>query len=251
MVNDRLKSAIRSAGLTSQELSERIQVDPKTIDRWVASGRQPHAANRRRLALALGADEDFLWPNALSDSQIQEVSQSELVHIYTSRAMIPVAAWETMLANTSESLDVLAFAASFLHDALPNLHDDLRDRASAGVRVRLLLADPDSEAVAVRGEEEHIGSSLAERCRLSWKYFRPLLDVPNVEARMHSSTLYASMFRFDDDLLLNHHLLGAPASQSSVQHLHRLPAGRLFGNAVASLERAWHGARPVTGTELP
>lgn len=102
----------------------------------------------------------------------------------------------------------------------------------------------------MRGEEEGIGSSLADRCRLSWKYFRGLIDQPNIEARMHSNTLYASMFRFDDDLLINHHLFGAAASHSPVQHLRRLPTGRLFSGAITSLERVWATARSVAAEDL-
>ena len=58
------------------------------------------------------------------------------------------------------------------------------------------------------------------------------------------------MFRFDDDLLINQHLFGAAASHSPVQHLHRLPAGRLFSNGLASLERVWDGARAVSASDV-
>lgn len=250
MANDRLRSAIIAAGLTVQDLSQTIEVDPKTIDRWVTGARLPHAVNRQRLAVALGADEGYLWPDALSDSQIQSASMSELIAVYPSRPMIPTNEWERLLAGSRESIDILAFAGSFLHDTLPNFHEDLLARATGGVRVRLLFGDPDSVAVAVRGDEEGIGTSLADRCRLSWKYYRRLIDVPNIEGRMHRNTLYASMFRFDEDLLINHHLFGAAASHSPVHHLHRLPTGRLFSTAMASFERVWDGARRVSAEDL-
>ena len=250
MTNERLRGAIASAGLSVQDLSERVEVDPKTIERWIAGQRLPHGANRRRIATVLGADEAYLWPGAFSDRQIRSASASELVDLYPNRGSIPVALWQSLLHGATESIDILALAASFLHDTLPDFHENLVARAAAGVRVRILLGDPESEAVARRGDEEGIGSSLADRCRLSWKYMRPVIGTPGIETRRHAATLYASTFRFDHDLLLNHHLYGAPANHSSVMHLRRLPAGRLFDNAVAAFDRVWEGATPAIADEL-
>ena len=137
---------------------------------------------------------------------------------------------------------MLAFAASFLHDTLPDVDEVLIAKARAGVRVRLVFGDPDSEAVRIRGVEEGIGESLAERCRLTWKYLDPVLAEPEVSVRAHATTLYCSMFRFDDDLLANHHLLGAPANHSPVLHVRRLVGGRLFDHHIKSFERVWSSA---------
>ena len=46
--------------------------------------------------------------------------------------------------------------------------------------------------------------------RLTWKHLEALTDVHEVQIRAHTSTLYWSMFRLDDDLLANHHLLDVP-----------------------------------------
>ena len=40
--------------------------------------------------------------------------------------------------------------------------------------------------------------------------------------------------------------VGMPAGQSPVLHLRRLSGGRLFDHYMASFERVWQGARPVT-----
>ena len=50
------------------------------------------------------------------------------------------------------------------------------------------------------------------------------------------------MFRFDDDLLANHHLLGVPANHSPVLHVRRLVGGRLFDHHIKSFDRVWQGA---------
>jgi 8-oxo-dGTP pyrophosphatase MutT (NUDIX family) len=48
-----------------------------------------------------------------------------------------------------------------------------------------------------------------------------------------------SIYRFDDDMLVNAHVYGAPAAHSPVLHLRRLPGGRLVDHYQASFERVW------------
>jgi hypothetical protein len=242
MTNDRLRSALAAAGVTSVELGARIDVDPKTVDRWIANGRLPHRSNRQRVASALAQDEGYLWPDAFSEPHVSAASRAEVITVYPTRGAIPASLWHSLFRSASESIDVLAFAASFLHDTLPEVDEVLVEKARAGVRVRLVFGDPDSEAVRIRGVEEGIGESLAERCRLTWKYLEPVLAEPEVSVRAHATTLYCSMFRFDDDLLANHHLLGAPANHSPVVHLRRLVGGRLFDHHTKSFERVWSSA---------
>jgi len=239
MTNSRLRSALASASMTSTELGERIQVDAKTVDRWIATGRTPHRSNRQRVASVLAQDEGYLWPDAVSDSQASAASRAEVMTVYPNRGSIPTSLWHSLFENAVESIDVLAFAASFLHDTMPDVDNLLVAKARAGVRVRLTLGDPESEAVRIRGVEEGIGESLADRCRLTWKYLDPILAEPEISVRAHGSTLYCSMFRFDDDLLANHHLLGAPANHSPVLDIRRLSEGRLFDHHMKSFERVW------------
>lgn len=239
MANDRLRSALASAGMTSGQLGDRIEVDPKTVDRWVSNGRVPHRSNRQRVAAALGQDEAYLWPEAFSDASASRASQAEVIGVYPNRGSIPTALWQNLFDSAVESIDILAFAASFLHDTMPDLDDLLRSKTRDGVRVRLAFGDPECPAVKIRGIEEGIGNSLAERCRLTWKYLEPVRDVSGIETRTHSTTLYCTMFRFDDDLLANHHLYGAPANHSPVMHIRRLVGGRLFDHHLKSFERVW------------
>lgn len=247
MANDRLRSALVATGLTTAEFGERIQVDPKTVDRWVVSGRLPHRSNRQRVAAALGQDEAYLWPEAFNDVSAARVSQAEVIGVYPNRGSIPTALWQNLFDSAVESIDILAFAASFLHDTMPEVDDQLAERARDGVRVRLAFGDPGCAAVELRGHDEGIGTSLAERCRLTWKYLEPLKSVPQIDIRAHSTTLYCSMFRFDDDLLANHHLFGAPANHSPVLHIRRLVGGRLFDHHMRSFDRVWESSVDAVG----
>jgi lambda repressor-like predicted transcriptional regulator len=247
MSNDRLRAAITGAGMTVTSLSDRVGVDPKTVERWITKDRLPHRTHRMAVATALGQDDGYLWPSTMDEERTKSTSQAEFVTIYPNRGAVPIDTWLALTNQASESIDLLAYAASFLHDALPDFVDMLMEKASSGVQIRLLFGDPTSDAVALRGREEGIEDMLSGRCRLTWKYFEPIIGSRGVLARMHATTLYNSIFRFDETLLANTHAYGASASHSPVMYIQRLPGGRLFTNYMLSFERTWDTATPVTG----
>ena len=53
MSNERLRSALFDSGLTYEQLSEQVQVDPKTVERWISQGRVPHRTHRLTVAAGL------------------------------------------------------------------------------------------------------------------------------------------------------------------------------------------------------
>jgi transcriptional regulator with XRE-family HTH domain len=246
MTNERLRAAIADASLSFQDFGQQVGVDPKTVERWITKDRIPHRTHRMNAARILGKSDVFLWPTTESDPRTRSATRAEFVELYPSRASLPVSSWEELIDNAQEAIDLLAFAGSFLHDSIPEFAERIAARANAGVRIRLLFGDPESPAVALRGEEEGIGELMAARCRLTWNYLTPLVDgVPGLEARKHGSTLYASLFRFDDTLLVNPHALGAPAGHSPILHINRIPGGRLFTHFMESFERTWQAAKPA------
>lgn len=245
MSNERLRGAILGAGLTLADVATHIEVDPKTVERWVSTGRVPHRTHRLKTAQLLKADDVFLWPTTAADPKTTNASAAELVTLYPNRGAVPAETWMHLLEGARVSVDLLAYAASFLHDGTPDFTETLIEKAHQGVRVRLLFGDPASPAVVLRGDEEGIGDLLAARCQLSWGYLAPMLDSPGVEARKHGCTLYNSIFRFDDTVLANAHTIGAPASHSPVLHLQRVPGGRLFTHYMSGFEYTWDRATVV------
>lgn len=118
------------------------------------------------------------------------------------------------------------------------------EKLQRGVRVRVCLGDPDSDAVRLRGEEEGNRAGMAGRCRICIDYARPLLGFDPAAVRVSGATLYSSIFRFDDDLLVNTHLFGNPATDSPVIHL-RVGRGSIAENVLRSFERVWDQARAL------
>ena len=245
MSNERLRGAIISAGLNLQDFSERVGVDPKTVERWITKDRTPHRTHRLNAAAVLGKSDGFLWPATESDTRSLSASQAELLSLYPNRGCVQPDVWTGLIDQSAEAIDLLAFAASFFHDSIPDFASRLAERANAGVRVRLLFGDPSSEVVALRGREEGIGGLMSARCELTWNYLDRILQTPGIQARQHDTTLYASIFRFDETLLANVHAYGASASHSPVLHLNRIPGGRLFAHYMDSFERVWDSATPI------
>lgn len=240
MTNERLRAAITDAGFSLQEFSDELGVDAKTVERWITKDRMPYLAHRMNAARHLHKTPGYLWPSTDTDPRAKSATRAELVDLYPSRGALPISMWEELIDGAAEAIDLLAFAGSFLHDGIPEFGDRIRARAAAGVRVRLLFGDPDCRAVELRGEEEGLGDLMAARCRLTWNYLAPLLNgVPGIQARKHGCTLYASLFRFDNTMLVNPHALGAPAGHSPIFHLSRIAGGKLFDHYLESYDRTW------------
>ena len=240
--NQRLRGSIVSAGMRPADLAERVGVDAKTVERWITKGRLPHRTHRVAVAGALNVDEAYIWPEILDAPATQSASVAELLEMHPTRASIPHDTWVRLMEGAREAIDILVYAGSFLFEQYDFL-DTIRRKAAQGVRVRILLGDETSPAVALRAEEEGTTGGLQGRIQLHRRYLRDLDGVRGVEVRIHATTLYNSLFRFDQDLLVNGHAWGAPAGQSPVLHLRRVPGGRTWDHYMRSFEAVWSSVR--------
>jgi predicted nucleic acid-binding protein len=57
-----------------------------------------------------------------------------------------------------------------------------------------------------------------------------------------------SIYRADDQVLVNTHIQGLAAAQAPVWHLHKLAGGELTSLYLDSFERVWESATPAEGT---
>jgi hypothetical protein len=66
-----------------------------------------------------------------------------------------------------------------------------------------------------------------------------------VEIRFHDTVLYNSIYRADDQLLVNTHVYGCPAAHAPVWHLKKVPGGELASIYLESFEYVWDSATPA------
>jgi hypothetical protein len=138
---------------------------------------------------------------------------------------------------------VLVYSGGFLIEAY-NLVEVMRTKAAAGASFRILVGDSRCEAVRQRARDEGL-PSLIDRTRSTLEYLHDVADLPGVQIRLHQTTLYASMFRFDDSMLVNNHTYGSWAARSPVLHLRKVPGGQLFDYYGRAFERVWATGEPI------
>jgi hypothetical protein len=150
-----------------------------------------------------------------------------------------------LLRDARRNVDLLAFAGLFLVEDTSEWIPLLRAKAAEGVRVRLLLGDPDGKQLAARDAGARIGGAVRGRVTAVLAAYEGLADV--VEIRLHDTPLYNSLYRFDDHVLVNTHVYGILAAYTPVLHFRRVD-GSYFNIYQESFEQAWAGARQhVTG----
>jgi transcriptional regulator with XRE-family HTH domain len=246
MANERLRSALLERGLTSALLGDAIGVDQKTVERWIA-GRIPYRRHRYAVAARLGVDEAYLWPGALSSGHVSEASEGEVVAVYPHRSDVPRDVWRQFFGSAEREIGVLVYAGMFLAEDAA-LQRTLLEKALSGVRVRMLLGDPDSESVARRGADEGVNEAMAAKVRNALVLYRPLRATQGTEFRLHNTVLYNSIYRSDDWLMVNTHVYGTPAYSAPTWQLRRVAGGEIASTYLESFERVWDTAIPVQGS---
>ena len=122
----------------------------------------------------------------------------------------------------------------------------VKEKSADGVPMRFMLGEPDCPAVAQRGEDEGIGAAMGAKIRNALVNYGPLFGLPGVGFRLHATTLYNSIYRADDEMLVNPHVYGVGAYMAPVLHLRRVPGGELFDTYADSIEHIWENARPIS-----
>ena len=79
--------------------------------------------------------------------------------------------------------------------------------------------------------------------------YRPLLKMDGPEFRFHQTILHNSIYFGDDHLLVNTHVYGVSAAGNPVWHLRKIPGGEIAATYLASFERVWEAAVPVSRLE--
>jgi transcriptional regulator with XRE-family HTH domain len=238
-LNEPLRRALLRARLREDDVAARLGVDPKTVRRWL-TGRIPYASNRAALADLVGADEADLWPDAEGPLAARPRPE-ELGAIYPHRWSVPREIWTRFFASAEQEIGILAYSALFFAEDAGILRI-LADKGRAGITVRIALGDPESPHVAERGKEEGIGDAMPAKIRNALALYSSLYEVKNVEIRLHRTVLYNSIYRSDDQLLVNQHVYGMPAANSPVFALRKAADGGMAQTYLEAFERVWADA---------
>jgi transcriptional regulator with XRE-family HTH domain len=244
MANERLRAALLERGVTPDELAAAVDVDVKTIERWITKGRNPYRKHRYAVAAYLRMEETYLWPDALSPEQAAGASESEILNVFPHRSTIPNELWHRFFESAEEEIGVLVYVGLFMAEDRV-IQRIFRSKADEGVGVRILLGDPDSQAVAQRSLDEGIDDAIIAKVKNAIAMYKPLRNIEGIEFRLHDTVLYNSIYRADEQLLVNTHIYGFIANQAPVLHLRKVAGGSMVSNYLDSFERVWDAARPL------
>lgn len=243
MMNERLRRAMLRAGFDLVTLAEAAEVSGKSIERWIRGDVVPYPRTRYRVAAILQEDESYLWPQAVDRGSL---AGAELVSSWPRRNDVPRHLWTELLRQAERNVDYLAYAGLFLTEEHADWIPTLRARAEAGARVRILVGDRRGKQLAYRDAEEKIGGGVTGRAAAVLSYYRSLAGVAAI--RLHDTPLYNSIYRFDDEMIVNSHVYGLFAAHTPTMHLRRVD-GAYFNTYLESFERVWASARPLDGED--
>jgi hypothetical protein len=243
-VNVTLCRALANAALDDRDVAKQIGVVPKTVRRWKA-GRVPYPRHRTQLAQLVNVDEATLWPDA-APAVLPPIGVTPplIKAIYPHRWAVPQTAWRRLFESAQQEIGILVYSGLFLAED-NGIMRILANKARDGVTVRILLGDPDDPRIAKRGAEEGVNEAMAAKTRNALVLYQPLRALDGVDIRLHRTTLYASIYRADNELLINTHAYGAAAAHAPVLHLTKTEDDDMASTYLNSLERVWSDAPPL------
>ncbi|MEU4662411.1 helix-turn-helix transcriptional regulator [Micromonospora chalcea] len=236
--NERLSAALEAANLSYVDVATRVNVDPKTVERWVSCGRTPYPRHAHQLARLLKLEPDYLFPTLGATRRTVPTAGDELIACYPGRGAVPVFLWEDLLTRASRRVDIMGDLG--LADMVRNLPDVLAAKAATGIPVRVIVTDPDT------------ATNPADHARLIAvnASYRPLVGTPNVTLAHYPGPLTTTVVRLDDDVLVRTSIDGCPMALAPILHLRHLAAGPLARLYLTSLECVADASlpwAPVTG----
>ncbi|GAA5051980.1 helix-turn-helix domain-containing protein [Nocardia callitridis] len=239
----RLESAMLRAQLDSATLAAAVNVDTKTVNRWLA-GRTPHKRTRVEVAQVLGESESTLWPDKRPDLAAGAPATAEVIAAYAHRADIPNEVWSSLLLGATERIDIIGYAYPFVLELLPDASELIAEKCRTGVTVRLAFGDPDCAHVTERDQLEQMQGTLPGRIRNALSMLGGLVDTPGCSIGLHTTHLYNSVFRFDDSMVVTPYLVRARGYQHTALHLRKLSPHGIFASFEDQTEQIWETAKP-------
>ena len=243
MANDLLTAAIHAAGLTRDQVADAAQVDPKTVDRWIA-GRVPHPRYRSVLASALGVTETELWPDAARRRGRDGLE--EIAGAWARRNDNDAPDWRALLRSAERQVDLVGYSLMSVIETRGAL-GALTQKASAEVPVRIAVTDPDCDHVLAVDLAGRQPGRLKSRIRSAHAELAPLA-LQGVQVRQHQVATCHTILRFDDDMLLTIHLRGVPGFQAPTLHVRRQRDYGIFDQLAGHLEDVWSTGKPLRTT---
>jgi transcriptional regulator with XRE-family HTH domain len=230
-LNENLKNALKRTGLTAEEFADIVEVDVKTVQRWIA-GRTPTPRHRAKVAAALDTTEHALWPEPEPTASpppppVREPgTRSGITDVIAGygHATDPGAPQPAMLLeDASERIEIVIPALTQLRN-LRGMIELLIAKSIEGARIRLLIEDPDPQ-------------------------LEPLLGHERIEIHASPAGEDYGLYRSDHQLLLVLRRIGVLSDPPPLIHLQRTSTGGLFDRVARHFDGSWRLTTPLRTRE--
>jgi transcriptional regulator with XRE-family HTH domain len=238
-LNENLSRALIRARLTEEDVAARLQVDPKTIRRWL-EGRVPYLRHRWAIAAMLGVEETDLWPQL----RTTRTRPDEVIAVYPRRDTMPRDVWLHLFGSAQHKIGILDDADLPIAADHP-IADALVERAGSGVKLRICLYDANASASAQGVGCPDGGDTPTARMREGLAIYAPLRENGDVEIRLHQGVVYNSIYYADDQMLVSQRAYGIPSKSAPVLHLQRAEDSDIATAYLDVFESSWAAAVPA------
>ena len=231
-MNETLCRALIQARLTEEDVAARLQVDPKTVRRWL-EGRVPYLRHRWAIAAMVGADETDIWPQL----RTVQTRPDEVVGIYPHQGTVPRDVWLRLFGSAQCEIGILE-KADLPVAADHDIADVLAERAGSGVRLRICLHAA-GEPLAGRNDQSQ---TFGTRAGAAAAIYLPLREKGEVDVRFHQGAVYNSIYCADDQLVVSQRVYGAQVSSAPTVHLQGAEGSDMVTTYLDAFENAWTAA---------
>ena len=232
-MNESLRRALLRARLSEEDVAARLEVDPKTVRRWL-EGRVPYLRHRWVLASMLGLDEADLWPQLVRSRSWPKGVRA----IYPHREDVPRETWLRLFSAARERIDILGTNSRFFLTSDPDVFAILADRAVARVKERICLCEADPLEVGSRESHRRPPGPAKD----AFARVGSLRQCGDVEIRVCSKQLSNSIYRSDGESIVAPGIYGIPTPRIPVLHLRATRGGDLFESYLKGFEDIWASA---------
>ena len=217
-MNETLCRALLQARLTEEDVAARLQVDPKTVRRWL-EGRVPYLRHRWALAALLGLDETDLWPHLRRTRSRPDEVQA----IYPHLDAVPEEAWLRLFRSAEREIGILTETAQPI-TGHPRVLQVLVEKAMRLHRMRICLFGPAAQIPGTLCADKQgcSGPPNGGTCEAMAR----LASRGAVQIRLLEATLFQSLFFGDDHILVSQRIYGTGPDESPVIWLNKSQHGK-------------------------
>lgn len=263
MGNENLRAALQHAGLQPDDLAQIIEVDVKTVRRWLL-GMAPYPRHRGRVARALDTTENELWPKLATTppNRRPAAETSDLLAAYPTTNDPAAPDWQALMRDATDRIDLLDETRLRILET-EGVTDLLADKAGHSCEIRILIADPNSswtrpdegtqrrvDAELDNEEREEHNQREADAKTQEWRnanqraldLLRPLIGRSGIEVHGYVSSRFNSILRVDEQMLVSLHLWAQSTSEAPLLHLQRTGPDGLFDRFAEHHDALWQDA---------